>query len=348
MARASTGQLIQSKRTGIWSARVTVSGRRVCQSLGTTSRAEAELKLARLLAGAEPSAPETFSEATRRVCARLARPRRLARLERFALPELGAMAPADIKRDDVHAMLCAMAEQGYARSTIAQVLADVRAILEDLILDGRLARPNVASKLPLPRSAKRDRRERVRLSDVEFSAFVGACSDVELVALAVLSRCIGGLRASDLAALTWTAIRDGAIHVYRPKTGSESTFEIPSPVLPFVETLWTDRGQPSDGALFPGRRSDYARRLRRALWRAGVRRGPSKSECALQSDTARTRRVDFHSFRRAWVDAAARAGVNAQTAMHLTGHTQMATHVKYLSRSEVLTVPAAMLPALVG
>jgi hypothetical protein len=79
----------------------------------------------------------------------------------------------------------------------------------------------------------------------------------------------------------------------------------------------------------------YAAELRDVLWTAGVRR----EDCPLQVDTAKTRRVDMHSLRRAWTDAAGQAGVNAQTSMRLTGHSNIETHQRYLSRSEILSVP---------
>jgi hypothetical protein len=64
-------------------------------------------------------------------------------------------------------------------------------------------------------------------------------------------------------------------------------------------------------------------------------------------DTDLTRRTDFYSLRRAWVGALASSGLNAQTAMRLTGHRSMATHMRYEVRP-VLEVPEAAVPLLEG
>lgn len=175
-------------------ARITRGGKRVCESLHTTNRAEAELRLARLLADdPAPARPETFAEA----CGRLASGARLARLERHVLPACGAYALAALTRSDVRAVLAAMARAGMARSSCGQVLADMRAVCRE----ASEGTPNPCDRIALPREAYVDRRERVRLTDSEFAAFVGRCDDAELVTLAVLSRCIGGLGTSDLLAL---------------------------------------------------------------------------------------------------------------------------------------------------
>ena len=83
----------------------------------------------------------------------------------------------------------------------------------------------------------------------------------------------------------------------------------------------------------------------RAL-RAEVQRldDEARARCALQSNTERTKCVDFHSFRRAYNTALANAGVNAQTAMRLAGHSQMRTHMRYVMSVEILETPEAALP----
>jgi len=143
--------------------------------------------------------------------------------------------------------------------------------------------------------------------------------------MAVMSRCLGAARSSDLLALA--------------------------------------RSSPLGRATGPGRREgkfSYAKALRKALrlafgidaWqavpvtrkngRSDVRRkrvqvrGLTARERELFEETPRCRPVDFHSFRRAYVDGAARSGLNAQTAMQLTGHTNYSTHRRYQSQADVL------------
>jgi integrase len=141
--------------------------------------------------------------------------------------------------------------------------------------------------------------------------------------------------------------------------------DIPGSVLGPLKAWWTAAGCPSTGPVFPLRRGpkagqrktgkgiSYAQALRDALWEACIYRplpgfegavGDARRQfCALQVDTDETRAVDFHSFRRAYVTALARSGLNHQTAMALSGHTDLATHQRYMAAG-VLTVPPAALP----
>src|SRR5262249_54158439 len=67
----------------------------------------------------------------------------------------------------------------------------------------------------------------------------------------------------------------------------------------------------------------------------------------LYFETATTLPVDFHSFRRAFNTALATANVNVQRAMHLAGHTDAKTHMRYVKKTpEMMAIPEAALPAL--
>ncbi len=55
--------------------------------------------------------------------------------------------------------------------------------------------------------------------------------------------------------------------------------------------------------------------------------------------------VDFHSTRRAYSTALARAGVNAQTAQILAGHSSADVHQRYVA-STVTALPDAAMPRL--
>jgi Phage integrase family len=67
----------------------------------------------------------------------------------------------------------------------------------------------------------------------------------------------------------------------------------------------------------------------------------------LYFETATTLPVDFHSFRRAFNTALAGAGVNVQQAMHLAGHTDAKTHMRYVMRAPAMrTIPRDALPRL--
>ena len=178
--------------------------------------------------------------------------------------------------------------------------------------------------------------------------------DAELAVMAVMSRCLGGMRGSDWRSVDWAK---NTIVVIRPKTGRRDPFAIPADVHPFLLAWHLAANEPAEGPIFPVRRgkragvqkaghNSHARRLRRSLWAAGVRRGPTKAECARQTDTPTSRRVDFHSFRRAYTDAASTAGLNAQQASALTGHS-LAVHERYLSRAATRETPEAMIPGVI-
>jgi hypothetical protein len=65
-------------------------------------------------------------------------------------------------------------------------------------------------------------------------------------------------------------------------------------------------------------------------------------------ETEYTKPVDFHSWRRAFSQALADAGVNVQQAIALTGHSDAQVHARYLRNSGTARqMPAAALPAIV-
>ena len=76
---------------------------------------------------------------------------------------------------------------------------------------------------------------------------------------------------------------------------------------------------------------------------------PNLARDPLFVDTATSRPVDFHSFRRAFASGLAFAGVNLQTAMRLaTSHAHAETHQRYVDKARALAVPDAALPKLTG
>ena len=89
---------------------------------------------------------------------------------------------------------------------------------------------------------------------------------------------------------------------------------------------------------------------RRAWWAARRERGEAEERAkalhAMQTDTKRTRAVDFHSLRRAYATALAAAGVNVQQAMVLAGHRDPRTHARYveLAQTGALATPPDALP----
>lgn len=70
-------------------------------------------------------------------------------------------------------------------------------------------------------------------------------------------------------------------------------------------------------------------------------------EVELFTETTYTKPVDFHSFRRAFKQALADAGVELQTAMALSGATDAKAHQRYLANTaKMRELPAGALPIL--
>jgi len=188
----------------------------------------------------------------------------------------------------------------------------------------------------------------------------------EIQTLGVLARTIGGMRASDCHALTWERIdfAEMCIRVLRPKVSKRKKkqgtrideYEIPEPVLPFLVRWWHDHGRPTSGPVFPaclpGRYHDkkreygghktrmgYSAKLRRDLLTVGITRHE------LHEPTETTLPVGFHDFRRAFVSALRRAGVDARTAMALASHKSWGVHQLYDTASKgPMVIPGAVVP----
>jgi len=372
VGRPAKGGLIWTKKG--WAARITttISGERVRvqRQLETTSRAAAQAKLTRLLASESPTATEaarvdTFEEAARRIVAEHGTQglktwqERLSRLQRYAFPELGALAVTGIRPSHVRAVLEGAAAQGRSRTTVSHLKDDISTVLGELWRDEVVAE-NVARRVLVPKGAATDDRRRVVLTDAEFEKFMAFPKvHPELHVMALVSRTFGGMRTSDLHAWSWEHVDTANwldAYVPRPKTKSRDRLVLPDMLVAPLQSWWDAAGRPKTGPVFPERkgeragerrtRTSHARRLRDSLWRAGVRRGTTMAQCELQTDTTQSRRVDFHSFRRAYNTALAGAGVNVQTAMRLAGHRNAGTHMRYVMLAESLEVPLSALPRI--
>ncbi len=85
---------------------------------------------------------------------------------------------------------------------------------------------------------------------------------------------------------------------------------------------------------------DSTGRLRRDLMTAGIVRHE------LHRETATTLPVDFHSTRRAYATALARIGMNEQTAMIMTGHSDPKVHQRYIEAASIRALPDAAVPEI--
>jgi integrase len=228
---------------------------------------------------------------------------------------------------------------------------------------------------------------RMILTDEEIAQFLAhEAVDLELKMLSIVARCEGGMRTSDLHAWEWTMLDLESFAwcaIPRSKTAAPETLDVPPMLRPFLRSWWERAGRPSTGPVFPVRHGEragerkaptnsYAKRLRRDLARAGVFRLPPIQVPAttrgtrtdlgrtaagtrpapnphdpLYFESATSMPVDFHSFRRAFNTALAAAGVNVQKAMKLAGHSNAATHMRYVMQApEMRAIPDAALPRL--
>jgi integrase len=173
----------------------------------------------------------------------------------------------------------------------------------------------------------------------------------------------------------------------RQKTAKPQRITIPEALRPILSQWWHETAKPAEDThkpvsvlVFPALRGDgagkeakqgvsHAEGLRRDLgrvlgletWNPAKRRfeptkdplDPTKAremterERELLVETEVTRPVDFHSWRRAFVQGLADANVTAQQAQKLAGHADLGAHERYLRSSRhVLTIPSAALPSL--
>jgi len=166
------------------------------------------------------------------------------------------------------------------------------------------------------------------------------------------------------------------------KGGRPQRLAVPEMLRPILADWWERHGRPRTGLVFPARRGakagigtkqgvSHAAAFRRDLRRAfGVdeqvpsdhergARGPlgalvweqaralTPRERELFEETEFTRPVDFHSWRRAFNQALADAGVNAQQAQALAGHASLDAHARYLvNTSRAREIPENALPRL--
>jgi integrase len=249
----------------------------------------------------------------------------------------------------------------YSRQSVAHMRAAILRLLQAAWKD-ELVSENKAARTDVP-DIEGSGKARAVLLDHEIEEFIAHPKvDREIKLLVLLSRTVGGLRAGDLNALDWTAFGPGyaTCTLVRRKTRKKKpgavTLVVPALVRAYLQVWHEQQRQlgelepPASGPVFPVRRGDnagkakrsnigYALRLRRELWKAGLRRHE------LHHETATTLPVDFHSTRRAYATALARVGANEQTAMALTGHSDSKVHRRYLE-GLIVEVPAEAVPVL--
>jgi integrase len=297
-------------------------------------------------------------------------------LTKYVLPEIGPLPLDDIRPVHVRGVLYNALTQGRARETLRKIRGVMGRIF-DSAWKSELVKENPVLRVDVPDEAAQDDRPRRILTDEQVLAFLNARAvaqdgkklrkdaDVrllELKVMAVCSRVLGGMRTAELNRWDWSMFPDrvdfAELKIQRAKakrgrTGKVQTFIVPAQMRPILRAWHEQHGSPEAGPVFPvtkgarkgearkERGTSYAARLRRELWRVGIR------EHDVHHDTPTSRRVDWHSFRRAFATSLAEAGVNEQRARLLSAHGDANVHARYVQQTRAMRmIPDAAVPAL--
>ena len=299
-------------------------------------------------------------------------------------PRVGRVEVTEIDTTQINAVLDYCRARGKSRQTIQHLKQDLANVFAALAREGAIpVEANPVDRAALPTMAKEVQKERAVLTDAELGVYLAYEHPQELWRMAILetqtmaciSRMFGGVRTGDLHSLRWEVLdvtdgRFGFGRAPRQKTRRPQLLEIPEMLRPILRDWWERHGRPVEGLVFPTRRGkrlgeakikvSHARAFRRDLMRAfGIERWDAKKEKYVEArkmtarerelftDTAETLRVDFHSWRRAYSQALADAGVNVQQATALAGHATLGAHQRYLASSGTMkSLPAAALPKI--
>jgi integrase len=305
--------------------------------------------------------------------------------ERYIYPVIGHLQLRRINEDHVRQVLERARDLGLSRETVRKIRGVMsrdfkRAKLEKLVPQNPVQDVLLPERLKTdkrPRTILTD-------AEISRFLEAPRC-DLEIKMLSLVARAEGGMRTAELVRWDWQMIDTtnfATCTIMRAKSGDFQRLEVPTMLRPFLRTWWELNGRPISGPVFPVRRgprsgqakkghnTSFAKSLRRELFKAGiVRRPPIEAPATkkgtrtdlgkrapgsklapnpgdpLYFDTQVSRRVDFHSFRRAYNTALARAGVNLQQAMVLASHTDPKTHMGYVMAAEATKpLPDSALP----
>lgn len=323
---------------------------RVQEPLGTTSRVVARARMkdvvARTVQAKDLGAIETFEAAARRLVPTMPLkgkgPRaRMSRLERFAFPIIGRKRVSAIESPHVKDVIAAAIEHHGKRTTaVKHLFIDISVILGVLHSDNIL-KENVCDRISfggvepvrpppcVPTMSEFERMVGYHLAKAEREG----TGLPEVLVMAIVARCLGGMRTSDVHAWMWEHIdtRHWAwAFVPRPKVKKDATpalfslarHAIPSDLQPILVAWWSQHGAPLRGPVFPMRRDrvvrteaaegglvqitkrtvgtrkggniSYAKKLRRLFWDAGVVRPIPGFELAVD-DEARKELCELQS-----------------------------------------------------
>lgn len=293
-------------------------------------------------------------------------------LETHVLPTIGSMALDAVRPAFIRSILVAV-----ARIRSHETVKKTRGVmlrLFDAAWKAEIIKENPVERADMPEHTRIDERQRKILSDEQVLAFLNGRAAgpegkeprkdaetrlLELKVMAVCSRVLGGMRTSELNRWDWSMwdragfaeVKIQRAKAKRGRTGKVQTLIVPEPMRPILNAWHVAHGSPDAGPVFPVTKGErkgehrkergvsYAARLRRALWRMGIR------DHDVHHDTPTSRKADWHSFRRAFATALAEAGTNEQTARLLVAHGDASVHARYVQQTRAMQhIPSAAVP----
>jgi integrase len=333
---------------------------------------------------AEAARPETYAEVAKRVAEKREKLGRDVYNERireklWVLPEIGHLPIKDIRVHHIAGIYEAAETAGKARGLLAHLRALLRSRFA-IALEEELIASNPMERVKIP-SMVEDKRERIVLTDDELGIYLAwqhpekhrQLAVLERQTMSAISRCYGGLRAGDLHQMQWSHFNAPDFTMgtaLRCKTKRPQQIAVPELLRPVLKAWWHEMKQPKEGPIFPALRGEHAGKgikqhvshagaMRRDLKRAfglevwdetegqfvpAKNREMTARENEILNDTDFTRCADFHSWRRAFAQAGAKAGLTAQQAQRLTGHSSLSAHERYLRSTDTIVIPVSMLP----
>lgn len=295
-------------------------------------------------------------------------------LTAHVLREIGAMGLDTVRPAFIRSILIAVAKT-HSHETVKKTRGVMLRLFDDA-WRSEILRENPVERVEMPEHTRIDERQRRILTDDEVRIFLNGRAEgpdgkkprkdagarlLELKVMAVCSRVLGGMRTAELNRWDWSMwdladfaeVKIQRAKAKRGRTGKVQTLIVPEPMRPILRAWHEQHGSPVAGPVFPVTKGErkgqaraergisYAARLRRALWRMGIR------EHDVHHDTPTSRKVDWHSFRRAFATALAEAGTNEQTARLLVAHGDASVHARYVQQTRAMRqIPAEAVPQL--
>jgi len=280
---------------------------------------------------------------------------------------VGTMLVSTVTHQELQPVIAAEHARGQSRASLNRLRAAMSRFFHYQLEHDRLSTIDFIRKVRVPSSAPKDERKRKLLKDDEFFALV-ECVLIPLRyrLLYWASRAVGGMRASDLHAWSWGMVDTenwSTCMVVRPKTKDKPVpHRLQPDVAAMLKEWFVACGRPgANSPVFPRQRPrrkgqgekgshmdysgpSYARRLRKHLLLAGVTRYELHNDVPAVDGRGGSKRADFHSFRRLFCTAQARAKVPLAEAMRAAGHRDPRTHLRYMEEVDVCEYSEASMP----